>query len=248
MKIYETDQRLEQLALELQTLPQGLARDVLQQEINREKRNLQNYRMRFVGECERSMVAKSQPKQKGARAWEGNEDVRKVFEQWYDGANEKYNKKLRENGDDPDRYPTPHRLSDRELCFADEFGEFTNELEGRVKWLRENFYKPFMLVERRRNTQKVLDPPARVLEHRQKVLGILREIEDYMDAEMARDLTENGSRERKPKLNYLPDQPTPYHLSHGRKEISPAELATYNRETGFEDRGWRNVTPRERKT
>lgn len=248
VKIFEIDKRVIELENELTTLPQCLAREVLQQEIAREKKQLQQHRMRFVGECERSMVAKSQPAQKGGRAWEGHEDVRRVFELWYDGSNEKHNRKLRENGDDPGRYPTANRLSDRELCFADEFGDFANELEGRVKWLRENYYKPFMLRDRAMERQKTMDPPKAVIQHRQRVLEILREIEDYMDAEMARDLTDGTSRERKTKLNYLPDQPTPYHLSHGRKEISAAELAAYNRQTGFEDRGWRSVTPRERKT
>jgi hypothetical protein len=238
-------------------------------------KKLQTSRIRFVGKMEVSMVSRSKnnwmgPKRDGEwgnskqgsyqRLWvtghplgEGKDkkmSVKTLWEMWYDGKNETYNKTLTKNGDDVSRYgdhrKVPHYVSKVNLeRDVEEFDLFT---DNGSQWLYENFYQPFILHERYLNREKFHQVPKEIFIHRNKVLEVFREIEDFKDREIRRDLTGGELKgKRKPEYNYLPDEPTPYHVVP--KNGSVSGVKKFKEEVGdYEERGWRNVLPHERKT
>ena len=240
-------------------------------------KKLQTSRIRFVGKMERSMVSCSKKNWKGPkgdgewgnykqgsyqRLWvtghplgEGKDkkmSVKTLWEMWYDGKNETYNKTLTKNGDDVSRYgdrrKVPHYVSKVNLERDVELGTDDILVDMGSQWLYENFYRPFILHQRYLNREKFHSVPKEIIQQRNDLLEILRGIEDYMDREIRRDLTGGELKgKRKPEYNYLPDQPTPFHVVP--KNGSVSGVKKFKEEVGdYEDRGWKNVLPHERKT
>jgi hypothetical protein len=125
-------------------------------------------------------------------------------------------------------------------------------LDSGSQWLYENYYRPFILQESESRIHKLHPVPPEIVRHRNMVLEILREIEDYMDKEIRRDLTNQESGERTRKNAYLPDTPTPYHMiSKNLTPPSAQDRDQLKQRLGFdyEKRGWRDIdAARQRKT
>jgi hypothetical protein len=99
------------------------------------------------------------------------------------------------------------------------------------------------------NREKFHPVPREIFNHRNKILEILREIEDYMEDEVRRDLTDgNLDGKRNPKLNYLPDEPTPYHVIPKNTQNKGSKKKFREQVGDYEGRGWTNVLTKERKT
>ena len=175
--------------------------------------------------------------------------LKEVFEVWYDGKNPKWNDQLKKNRDTTkygDKKSVPHFKGPNQLERTKVLPNPHLSKKGLVDeisdlgtgWLYENYHKPFVLEERKVSREKIREVPQEILDHRNKVLEILRDIEDWMEDEF------NKTRPN----DYHPTEPTPYHKPN-RLNISSKEIQSFKDEVGdYEERGWKDIIPRVRKT
>jgi hypothetical protein len=175
--------------------------------------------------------------------------LKEVFEVWYDGQNPKWNDKLKKNRDTTkygDKKSVPHFKGEYELKRTKVLPNPHLSKKGLVDeisdlgtgWLYENYHIPFVLEERKVSREKIKEVPEEIIHHRNMVLEILREIEDYMEDEF------NKTRPN----DYHPTEPTPYHKPN-RLRVDKKEIQSFKDEVGeYEERGWRDIIPRVRRT
>ena len=103
-------------------------------------------------------------------------------------------------------------------------------------WLYENYHIPFVLEERKVSREKIKEVPEEIIHHRNKVLDILREIEDHMEDEF--------NKERPNDCH--PTEPTPYHKPN-RLRVVKKEIQSFKDEVGITSSNFMPMTLRIRR-